>query len=171
MKPILDLKNDLVFKAVFSREENPASKKLLIHLVNLVLKRDKDPITDLVYRNPFTINDRINSKAAIFDVKATTDLGEIIDLEMQMMTYADFPKRIFFYYCKLQSDGLHSGEKHSIMKPVRVICFVNGIQFPEYDGYCSKFSIMEETAHIPMYNTSQMSPASKAAGSISDFRR
>ena len=30
MKPILDLKNDLVFKAVFSREEDPASKKLLI---------------------------------------------------------------------------------------------------------------------------------------------
>ena len=151
MKPILDLKNDLVFKAVFSREEDPTSRKLLIHLVNLVLKREKDPVTDIEYRNPFTINDRIDTKAAIFDIKATTNSGEIIDLEMQMKTYRDFPKRIFFYFCKLQSDSLQSGKKHGTMNPARVICFVNGVQFPEYESYCSSYTLMEETNHVPMY--------------------
>ena len=81
----LSIKNDVIFKAVFGRD-NEDCKTLLIYLLNLILKRDKDPIVDIEYKNPFEIREYVDDKETILDIKVTTNSGEIIDLEIQLIS-------------------------------------------------------------------------------------
>ena len=66
------LTSDIIFKAVYGRDE-PDSKAALIALLNLVLGYDDDPIVDITYKNPFSIDDNYEGKTVIMDIRAETD--------------------------------------------------------------------------------------------------
>ena len=77
------LTSDIIFKAVYGRD-TPESKAALIALLNLVLEHEDDPIVDITYKNPFSITDDYEGKTIIMDIRAQTDKGELIDIEMQI---------------------------------------------------------------------------------------
>ena len=54
---VLSLKNDYLFKAVYGSDDEH-SKFILISLLNKILNRTHNPITDIEYTNPFCIKTR-----------------------------------------------------------------------------------------------------------------
>lgn len=81
-----------VFRTVLGRD-TPECKKALAAVLNLILNRKEDPITDLEYKNPFHLNRYIVGKQTVMDIKVSTSHGEIIDVEMQVGKTKDYASR------------------------------------------------------------------------------
>ena len=78
----LDPMMDLVFKALFGKEDQ-TSKELLMALLNDILENDdRNKIVDISHLNPFNYKDFEGDKLSILDIKARTDQGEIINIEI-----------------------------------------------------------------------------------------
>jgi predicted transposase/invertase (TIGR01784 family) len=87
------LTNDLLFKAVFGRDEE-SSKQLLMHLLNALLERKgTEKITAIEHKNPFSIREKEDEKEVIFDIKVRLMNGQYVDIEMQVR-YIE--KEVFF---------------------------------------------------------------------------
>lgn len=142
------LTSDIIFKAVFGRE-NTESKNALIQLLNVVLDRKNDPIVDLEYKNPFSIADVENEKYIVMDILVTTSKNERIDIEMQVGHLAYFQNRTIFYVCDMITKGLEKGDNYDKMSKGIVISFIEGILFPDESQFHSVYAICnKETGKV-----------------------
>ena len=126
---LLPLTSDLVFKAAYGRD-TPDCKRALIAVLNLILDRREDPITDLIYKNPFNYAEYEGDKTTSMDIKAVTQTGEWIDIEMQVQKLQFFPERSIVYSAKLLCEQLASGVSYDKMKKTIIIGIVQGKMFP-----------------------------------------
>ena len=91
--------NDRLFKHNFG---TPERRAIAIDFLNSVLKEDSyGTITELDYRNSELIPERDYQKLLIIDILCTTDRGEQIDIEVQVILQDDFAKRVMAYWAKL----------------------------------------------------------------------
>lgn len=74
---LLPIKNDYVFKRIFSYEGN---EDVLIDLLEAILKIK---IVKVLVKNPEMLSEKETGKKFILDIKAELDNGTIIDIEMQ----------------------------------------------------------------------------------------
>lgn len=120
----LTLKNDVIFKAVFGRE-NEDCKTALIGMLNLILERKADPIKSVTYKNPFNVRETDVQKEGILDIKAETDRGELMDIEMQFTEDEEIIERNLYYHCGMVMQGLAAGEKYGKLKKTISISILN----------------------------------------------
>lgn len=120
----LTLKNDVIFKAVFGREAEEC-KAALIGMLNLILNRKDDPIKSVVYKNPFNVREMDAQKEGILDIKAETDRGELLDIEMQFAEDGEIIERNLYYHCGMVTRGLAAGEKYGTLKKTISISILN----------------------------------------------
>ena len=146
-QPVLRLKNDLLFKAVYG-SDTEESKYILISLLNKILRRTEDPIIGIEYKNPFNLRHYISEKENILDIKAETNNNELIDIEMQIMWGKDMPSRLLSYHGGLLREALQAGEKYDKMKQTITICITDSIAFSETDKFLTEFYLMEEEEHF-----------------------
>lgn len=142
------LTSDLIFKAVFGQDTEEC-KKALITVLNLILEREEDPITDLVYKNPFSIPEDRRQKEIIMDIRVETSAGEQIDIEMQVDISGAFADRMVLYGCKMAARGLDRGQEYVKMKKNILIAFVKG-KIPseeQNEQVHSMFTLREEKSH------------------------
>lgn len=92
-----------------TREE---SKAALVGLLNIILERKDDPIRRIEIKNPIDIGDWILDKDTTMDIKAETDSGELLTIEMQVSHLTDYRCRILFYGGRLVNSSLKSGEPY-----------------------------------------------------------
>ena len=152
---VLSLKNDYLFKAVYgSDDEN--SKSILIALLNKILNRSNNPITDIEYTNPFQAKFYLDDKETILDIKATTNTMEIIDIEMQIVWQDDMPERLVYYHGGLIRSALKKGEPYKNIKPTITICITNSVAFPDTENYISEFYVQEENKHFKLTNVTKI---------------
>ncbi len=119
----LTLTNDFVFHYIYGKgTEN--SKKALIGLLNLILDRDFDPIESVVIKNPVNYKEYEFDKETVMDIKAETNSGVLLDIEMQASHYTDFVKRCVYNAGQLIKDSLQVGEKYAKMNTSIVISIV-----------------------------------------------
>ncbi|MEW6103843.1 MAG: Rpn family recombination-promoting nuclease/putative transposase, partial [bacterium] len=82
MDSSINLRNDIIFKAVFGYEKN---EKLLISLLNAILELKGDKkIVSLTFLNAFNIKEYLNDKLTIVDVKVVDGTGVRYHIEMQV---------------------------------------------------------------------------------------
>lgn len=117
----LTLKNDVIFKAVYGREDEDC-KEALIGMLNLILDRKEDPIKSVTYRNPFNVRETDSQKEGILDIKAETDCGELLDIEMQFAEDDEIVERNLYYHCGMVTQGLAAGEKYGKLKKTSAYC-------------------------------------------------
>ena len=146
-QPVLTLKNDLLFKAVYG-SDTKESKFILINLLNKILDRRDDPITDIEYKNPFILQECEEEKESVLDIKAITDSNELIDIEMQIIWKDEMPFRLIYYHGGLIREALPSGDDYAKMKKTITICITDSIVFENTDKFLTQFYFMEETEHI-----------------------
>jgi predicted transposase/invertase (TIGR01784 family) len=108
MTNLLDPKLDYIFKNIFGIEKN---KYILISFLNALLKGNPY-ITDLHYDNTDISKILEEDKASRLDVKATTDNGTKIDIEIQCKNTGEIPHRAFHYLSNMISSTVKSGESY-----------------------------------------------------------
>jgi len=127
---IVNPKIDLVFKKLFGTEQN---NKLLKSLVNSILPKDEQVVT-LELKNPYNPSDYFNGKITYLDIKATDEKGKWYDIEIQVAPYEFFGMRLLFYWAKLYSSQLKSGQTYDDLRKTIVISLIDFNYFKDLKG-------------------------------------
>lgn len=108
MLGLLDPKLDYIFKNIFGVEKN---KRLLISLLNAIL-RDKPHIESVTLKNPEITKILEEDKTSRLDVKAETDDGLLIDVEIQCRNTGEIPARAFHYLANMMPHVVKKNESY-----------------------------------------------------------
>lgn len=81
-RSLFNIYDDWVFHHIFCKGTEKTNRAL-VGILNIILDRREDPIKDLKIENPIQQGETENDKETILDIKATTNSGENIDIEMQ----------------------------------------------------------------------------------------
>ena len=146
-KPVLRLKNDVLFKRVYG-SDTEESKFILKSLLNKILDRTDDPIVSIEYKNPFSIDECVDEKESILDIKAETNKRQLIDIEMQIAWDKDMPSRLLYYHGGLLRESLQKGESYDKMKQTITICITDSEGIKENDNFLSEFYFIEKHKHF-----------------------
>ena len=140
-KFLIKPKNDLVFKKIFGDEKN---KDLLISLLNSILKEE---VKDVTLVNTELMPEYYNSKKGILDVRAITDKGVQIDIEIQVLRITHMPERSLFYWSRMYIEQIASGEDYSKLNKAIAINILdyNCIGNTKYHN---SFHVMEDEEHF-----------------------
>jgi predicted transposase/invertase (TIGR01784 family) len=120
-------KVDLAFKKLFGSEEN---KDLLKSLVNSLMPADEQ-LTDLELKNPYNLADYMAGKLSILDIKAVDEKGRWYDIEMQVEPQGYYGQRAYYYWGKVFTGQIDSGELFSQLKKTIVISILDFVYFPD----------------------------------------
>ncbi len=119
-----DLTLDLPFKKAFASEED---KELLIALLNAFLeKKLKQPITDVVIKNPYVKGQAMHNRDSIFDIRCQDSQGNRFIVEVQIGKQVHFIKRTLFYICMaIANNGVKGGNWDFDYPPVYTLSFLD----------------------------------------------
>ncbi len=119
-----ELTLDLPFKKAFATEED---KDLLIALLNAFLeKKLKQPIADVVIKNPYVKGQAAHNRDSIFDIKCQDTQGNRFIVEVQIGRQVHFIKRTLFYVCMaVANNGVKGGSWDFDYPPVYTLSFLD----------------------------------------------
>ena len=138
---------DLAFKKIFGVEEN---KDLLISLVNSIVS-EKDQVENITLLNPYNAKNFKNDKLSILDIKAEGSNGRRFNIEIQISDEDDYDQRALFYWAKMYTDQLKSGEDYGKLNKAIGIHILNFTSIPETPEYHNTFRIKEITSNIDYF--------------------
>ncbi|MCD2348047.1 Rpn family recombination-promoting nuclease/putative transposase [Clostridium guangxiense] len=138
----LNPKVDFAFKKLFGSEEN---KDILIAFINSIID-ENEQIKDIELKNPYNIADYRKGKMTILDIKAVDDKDVWYDIEMQISQQDFFDKRALYYWSKVYSSQIESGEDYEKLRKTISINILDFNYLKEEDFH-SEFKI---------YNTKTM---------------
>ena len=120
MAHYLDPKNDLTFKRVFGEH-----KHLCMSLINSMLPLEK-PVVGIEYKTGELAPELDVLRNTIVDVRCIDSDDRQFIVEMQMVWYDAFKKRVLFNASKAYVLQLDAAEKFKTLQPVYSLNFVNG---------------------------------------------
>jgi predicted transposase/invertase (TIGR01784 family) len=137
---------DYAFKHLFGRE---STRPLLINVLDSVLEpAPEHRIRDLELLNPFNPKEALDDKLSILDIKARDQSGRQFNVEMQMLAFRYYEKRILYYATKLHQAQLHEGEDYLRLQPTLSISFLDHVLFPDVPAYHLRFRLLEDQLHF-----------------------
>ena len=119
---LLPPKMDFVFKRIFGNENHP---NVLISFLNAILN-PVDPIKSVILKDTTIEKSHLEDKYSRLDVKAITNKGEYINIEIQLKDEYNMIKSSLYYWSKLYEGQLENGENYQ--KLSRTIC-INLLDF------------------------------------------
>lgn len=135
------LTNDYLFRALLQRN-NRVLKALICALLHLMI----DEVLSVTIENPIELGKSIDSKYFVLDIRVLLNNNTIINLEMQVMDYANWPERSLSYLCR-SFDSLETGEDYLDVKPVIHISFLDFTLFEEYPEFYATYMLMNVKNH------------------------
>lgn len=139
---IVKLKLDIIFKAMFGRKEN---ENLLADFLSRLLEIPRSSIRKIIMDNVELMPDNYADKFSRVDLKMQVD-ERLINVEMQISNENDFRERTLYYWSKIYSSELKSGETYGKLR--ETIC-INIVNFNLFDckEFHSHFKIMEKNRY------------------------
>ena len=136
---IVKLKLDIIFKRIFGDENN---KDIIISFVSSLLEIPQSSIQSVTINNVELAPEYLDQKFSRLDLKMVID-NRIVNIEMQVNSEPDCKDRTLYYWSRIYSDELHSGDEYAELK--QTIC-INIINFDLFDSkeYHSHFVISEK---------------------------
>ncbi|MGL5507343.1 MAG: Rpn family recombination-promoting nuclease/putative transposase [Paraclostridium sp.] len=119
---LFDPKVDYIFKNIFGSEKHP---RILISFLNACIK-PKSPIIEVNIKNTEITKEYIEESFSRLDVLATTQDGEVINIEMQRADEKNMIKRSLYYWSKIFTAQYQGKSRYS--KLPRTIC-INILDF------------------------------------------
>lgn len=104
---LLDLRNDVVFKAFFGDRRN---NHLLLDFLRVILGKQ---IVSVSLENPYVEPSHATDKSSEMDLRIITDENEQINVEMQFQGHSAFKERMLIYWAKMY------GIQDNISKPYK----------------------------------------------------
>ncbi|NMF05028.1 Rpn family recombination-promoting nuclease/putative transposase [Clostridium beijerinckii] len=108
----LNPKVDFAFKKLFGSEEN---KCILISFINSIIS-EENQIKNIELKNPYNISNYRKGKMTILDIKAVDEKGIWYDIEMQIAEQGYYDKRALYYWSKVYSDQIESGDDFELLR-------------------------------------------------------
>lgn len=144
---IIKLKLDVIFKAMFGTQEN---EEVLANFLSKLLEIPRESIKKIIMDNVELIPENFADKFSRVDLKMQVD-DKIVNVELQVNNEPDFTERTLYYWSKIYSSELKSGEPY---KKLRETICINIVNFNIFDcpEYHSHFKIMEKTRHEVLTN-------------------
>ena len=135
-KPVLNLKNDIVFKAFFSRKGN---EKFLIDFLESLLETK---IESIEIREEVNLEQLKNEeKSGRLDLQAKLGDGTIVNIELQMRNEHNIEERTTYYSSKVISRETKRGTDYRDINQVIMINIL-GYEMFGFDEYISKTAIV-----------------------------
>ena len=117
--------NDYFIRYLFSYEGN---ENIALNFINAVFKDlDFETFNKIEILNPFNIAENYNEKESIVDIKAITESGITVLIEIQSRGNEDFIKRALYYWAYNYSSSLNRGSFYNELKPTVSINITNFI--------------------------------------------
>src|SRR5205823_12877753 len=124
----VDPKVDYAFKHMLGRE---STRPIPINVLDSVLQPGPGHhIRDLELLNPFNPKETLDDKLSILDIKARDQSGRQFNIEMQMLAFRYYEKRILYYASKLHQQQLHEGDDYLKLQPTISISFLDHVLYP-----------------------------------------
>ena len=113
--------------------------------MSALLEIPRKSIEKITLNNVEITPEYLEQKFSRLDMKMDVD-GKTVNVEMQVNYEPDFRERTLFYWSKLYSEELKTGDEYGSLK--RTVC-INLIDFNLFDceDYHSQFSVMEHSRH------------------------
>ena len=154
----LPLTDDYIFKRVFAFEGN---ESVLKDFLEAILKKD---IKEVTIKNPEIIPYEKDEKRGLLDIKAETDDGTILDIEMQMKDRKDTEERGIQYLGNMITSQLQVGDDYTKLKK-SIVIFITNYNFLKRNSYHSvgkmKFDETLEEEYVDMGYEQEEQIASK----------
>lgn len=139
------LVNDYMFKALLQKNQ-----VVLKHLVCSMLHLRPEEVVSVVLRNPIVLGKALaedfDSKTFVLDVNVLLNDQVLINLEMQVVNYKNWPERSLTYLCR-NFDQLSRGEDYIHVKPVIHIGFLDFTLFKAHPEFYATYKMMNEKNH------------------------
>ena len=136
----LSPKLDVVFQALFGEVGNESITK---GFLETILERKIDSID--LSRNPILRREFKDKKLGVLDIIAKIDENEICNIELQIVDKKNIIERILYYWSRLYSRQIKSGEDYKILQKAIVILITDfKIENLEELDYHSRWKIMED---------------------------
>ena len=131
--------NDLAFKFMLGDEKHTDS---LIYFLNCA-KVSADPVVGVTIMNSEMTAENIIEKGFRIDIRAKTDKGEIMIIEMQCARDSHMVARLMDYGCRNVANQLGKGEYYGALKRVVCIAVLNFKMFPEDNRFWRTVSMRD----------------------------
>ncbi|MDR1996801.1 MAG: Rpn family recombination-promoting nuclease/putative transposase [Candidatus Margulisbacteria bacterium] len=135
--------NDFLFMKYMGEKGDETQ---LLSFLNAVLKRTgQDKLQSVeILENKTLMAEIIGDKTSILDIRAVTDGGTKINIEVQVCNLRDMARRSLFYWSKEYSKGIKAGEDYVNLPGVITINIVN-FEFIAGVDFHSIFHLREDT--------------------------
>ncbi len=127
--------NDFIFRAILQRNQ-----KVLKALVCAILHLSKKEVKSIEITNPIELGSIPVKKDFILDIRVLLNNAQVIDLEMQMNNYKDWPERSLSYAAR-SFDNLNSGADYLDVLPVHSIGFLNFTLFKDNPEFFATYQL------------------------------
>ena len=139
---ILSPKVDFVFKKIFGNEKHP---KILISFLNAVIK-PTDLIKSVQIKNTDIEKEHIEDKYSRLDIKAITNNGEHINIEIQVKNEYNMIKRSLYYWSKMYEGQLTKGQDYDTLS--RTICInILDFKYLKNDNFHNCYRLKEKNTN------------------------
>lgn len=139
------LTNDYLFKALLQKNET-----VLKHLTCSLLHLRPEEVVSVKIKNPIllgaALTEDYDSKTFILDVNMLLNDQTMVNLEMQVVGYRNWPERAMTYLCR-NFDQLQSGQDYLEVRPVIHIGFLDFTLFPKYPEFYATYRMMNVKNH------------------------
>ena len=156
--PRLPLTDDYIFKRVFAFEGN---ESVLKDFLEAILRKD---IKEVTIKNPEIIPYEKDEKRGLLDIKAETDDGTVLDIEMQMEDKKNIEERGTLYLANMITSQLQVGDDYTTLKK-SIVIFITNYNFLKRNSYHSigkiKFDKTLKEEYVDMGYKTEDEEASK----------
>jgi predicted transposase/invertase (TIGR01784 family) len=135
------VKNDFIFQKIFGQNEH---KEILLGLLNSILQLPaEERITDIeIIENTKLPKEYPDDRLGIVDIRARLLTGEQINIEIQLANKYDMERRTLFYWSKIYTDQLKSGEPFTLLKKTITINIID-FNYINLEPYHTVFHLRE----------------------------
>lgn len=78
--------------------------------------KEEEKIKDIELKNTYNMISYRKGKMTILDIKAVDEKGVLYDIEMQLAEQEFYDKRAFYYWAKVYSYQIESGEDFDLLR-------------------------------------------------------
>lgn len=135
------LTNDYLFRALLQR-----NNRVLKHLICDLLHLQPETVRTVTIENPIVLGEALDNKTFILDIRVALDNFALIDLEMQIVNYQNWPERSLSYLCR-NFDQLHRGGEYREIRPAIQISFLDFTLFPGHAEFYATYKMMNVKDH------------------------
>ena len=143
-KDIIEVKklNDYFIRYFFGLK---GDQDLLLSFINaIMIDSNFATFVSVDILNPFNLSEKAGNKESIVDLKAVTEDGIIVIIEIQTYSTKNFFERTLYYWSKNYSNVLKKGEEYPELKPVISINLIDDILFDKTDNRMHTCYLLKE---------------------------